>query len=113
MLMKNKGATMPNISCRECATNVEPTTRNQVFCSQICNTMWTKRRQKRGLMLYDTFMELRYNRAGAGGLWTLMCRLAEEWRAEDARIRPGLKSWQDPQRIIRKRVYLIGKRGRI
>lgn len=108
-----KGKWVVKFTCRECGASSEANTHNPVFCSQKCNNAWSQRRAKRGILVYDILMEMRYHRSGAKGLWTLMCRLAEEWREEDGRIRKGLQSWKDPSHITEKRVDRIGKRGRI
>lgn len=100
-------------TCRECGAISVEKSNGQCFCDQNCNNAWSRRRAKRAIQLYDIFMEMRYHRAGAKGLWTLACRLAEEWRDEDRRIRKDLKSWKDPAYITEERVYLTGKRGRI
>lgn len=113
MAIAYQGKEVAKFICRECGASCEATALNQVFCDINCNNAWSRRRTKRAIQLYDVFMQMRYHRAGAKGLWTLLCRLAEEWREEDQRIRKGLQSWKDPAYIISKRVYLIAKRGRI
>lgn len=113
MALAYQGKDVAKFVCRECGEAREATAINQTFCDRNCANVWDRRRAKRAIQLYDVFMEMRYRRDGAKGLWSLMCRLAEEWRDEDARIRKGLQSWKDPRGIIAKRLYLIGKRGRI
>lgn len=107
------GCEIANMECRECGGRFEANSITQVFCSGICRSRYDHRRIDRGKILYDIFMELRYNRGSATGLWSIMCRLAEMWRNEDKRIRQDLKSWNDPKKHIEKNVYLTGKRGRI
>lgn len=107
------GCEIPNMQCRECGARYEANSVTQVFCTGICRTRYDHRRIDRGKVLYDIFMELRYNRGGAVGLWSIMCRLAEQWRNEDKRIRSELKSWNDPRKHIEKQPHLMGKRGRI
>lgn len=113
MALISTGNTDRKIACRECGAVCATDNHRQVFCGPACNNNWKHRREKRAVQLYDVFMEMRYNRAGAKGLWSLACRLAEEWRDEDRRIRSKLKSWKDPSYITERRVDLIGKRGRI
>lgn len=113
MAFAYQGKEVAKFICRECGEPAESEALNAIFCSRKCTNSYDRRRAKRAIQLYDVFMEMRYRRDGAKGLWSLMCRLAEEWRDEDARIRKGLQSWKDPRAIIAKRLYLIGKRGRI
>lgn len=114
MALSYHGKQVAKIICRECGEPTEAVALNQLFCDRNCANAYDRRRTRRAIALYDVFMEMRFNRKSAAkGLWTLLCRLAEEWRDEDKRIRKGLQSWKDPRGIIEKRVDLIGKRGRI
>lgn len=107
------GCDIPNMTCRECGARYVANSVTQVFCTGICRSRYDARRIERGKILYDIFMELRYNRNSISGLWSVMCRFGEIWREEDKRIRTGLQSWKDPQPIIDKQPHLLGKRGRI
>lgn len=113
MALAYQGKEVVKFICRECGEPAEAIALNAAFCSRNCTNSYDRRRARRAIQLYDVFMEMRYRRQGSKGLWTLMCRLAEEWRDEDARIRRGLQSWKDPKPLIEKRPYMIGKRGRI
>ncbi len=112
-LIKPAGCEIPNLTCRECAGRYEANSVTQVFCSAVCRSAHDTRRIERGKILYDIFMELRYNRRGASGLWSLMCRVGELWRDEDKRLRAGRQSWKDPAYVTDKNPHLLGKRGRI
>lgn len=101
------------LTCCECGAVFGTDTRRMIFCRAECRTAHTNRRNQRGLILYDFFMQLLYRRANAKGIWSAMCRIAEEWREEDKEEREGRPSWKDPGEYLEKRPYLIGKRGRI
>ena len=68
--------------CRECGSPVRP---EASFCSTAHRAAWHNRRKARGSDLYDLFMALRFQRKEAGGksVWSLLCRMASNWRAED------------------------------
>jgi len=73
-------------TCRECQKPLEKTMKaNSEFCCTACRVGWRNRRMSRGADLYDLFMNMRYNRDAAkeAGVWTEMCRLAEQWNDED------------------------------
>lgn len=55
------------------------------FCSTKCKTDWNNRRKSRGADIYDLWMAMRYCREEAKvlGVWKEMCRLSEQWNAED------------------------------
>lgn len=113
MAIAYRGKEIAKIICRECGEATEVKAANAIFCGTNCANSYDRRRARRAVKLYDVFMEMRFNRKAAKGMWTLLCRLAEEWRDEDKRIRKGLQSWKDPRAIIEERVDLIGKSGRI
>lgn len=119
------GASHYKMTCCECGGGYEANSLNQIFCGRECRNNYSNRRNQRGAILYDIFMEMRYRRNGAKGLWSIMCRLAEEWREEDF-IRAGgdrekktvpnplmFKTWKDPRDFLEKRPYLKAARGRI
>jgi hypothetical protein len=89
---------MAKACCAECGKGGEEmvsTRKPKTFCSSACRMAHTNRRRERGAELYDLFMALRYERELANklGVWTMICKLAAEWVAEDARERGGRKSW--------------------
>jgi hypothetical protein len=51
----------------------------------------------RGALLYDALMHLRFERVSSSGdgTWSLLCRLAANFRTEDNRQRGGMRSWND------------------
>lgn len=60
----------------------QPTAR---FIDADARQAWNNRRKVRGAALYDLFMAYRYDRSAAKTLklFSVMCKLAADWRAED------------------------------
>ena len=100
-------------TCRECGGKFRAKKPTAEFCGLKCTNAYNNRRMRRGMLLYDFFMQMRYRRTSARGLWSIMCRLAEEWREEDKRHREGFKSWRDPNAHVDRNPYLKAKKGRI
>jgi hypothetical protein len=95
--------------CLECGAGLEAAMRADAeFCCDPCCRRFNNRRLKRGAEFFDLFMSLRYDREAAKreGVWTLLCRLAQNCREQDERERDGRRSWQRPRRIIERRPYL-------
>src|SRR5262249_22999780 len=84
--------------CRDCGSEIPVTAERpgREFCSATCRSAYHNRRKQRGADLYDLFMAMRFDReeARVAGTWSLLCRMAAQYRAEDERERPGLKSWE-------------------
>ena len=76
---------MTTRTCPECHAEFTTEHHSKRFCSDKCKRDFNNRRLKRGAVVYDAFMALRYDRgwAKAVGLWQLLCAIAAEWRAED------------------------------
>tara|TARA_Y100001001_G_C7844625_1_gene251874 strand:+ start:140 stop:451 length:312 start_codon:yes stop_codon:yes gene_type:complete len=86
-------------NCAECDTTFAPKKASSRFCSSPCRKTWNNRRATRGAQLYDAFMSLRYDRAGAeaAGLdYKFVCRMGEMFHAEDA----GRKSFRDVEDVM-------------
>lgn len=99
-------------ACRECGEGYQRgAAAEKEFCSTPCRQSFNNRRMQRGAQLYDLFMALRFNRPLANTLnaWSLLCRLASEWRSHDQVEREGRESWQDPRRLIEKNPWLLRK----
>lgn len=81
--------------CRECDAAFEASRPDARFCASACRMAFNNRRSARGAELYDLFMMMRNERglAKAKGVWSLMCRIAEQWREEDKKDRAGRPSW--------------------
>lgn len=93
--------------CLECGERFEPASRKAEFCCSAHRYEYSNRRRARGMALYDVFMAMRFERGltKVYGLWTLMCRMAEAWRAEDKAERAGRKSWQDVKELHERGEY--------
>ena len=73
--------------CRECLKPLEKGLKaTAVFCGIPCKAKWNNRRKNRGADLYDLFMNTRFNRKESvdRNLQSIMCRMASNWRDEDA-----------------------------
>lgn len=101
--------------CRECGTEFQPKVPHAEFCCSPCRLAFNNRRMQRGAELYDLFMVMRYERGAAKalGLWAIMCRMAQAWRAEDDRQRGGRKSWAKSSTLTEKTVRYAATKGRI
>ena len=84
-------------SCGECGGSMEGRDKAAAFCDKRCRDNHKNRRCRRGVLLYDLFMALRFERKLASKLkvWSAMCRLAGTWREEDNHERAGRRSWGD------------------
>lgn len=84
-MARGKGVARHTCKCRECNGEFKATRSDAQFCGQQCRTDYTNRRRERGAKLYDLFMISRYDRTAAkrDNVWSLMCRMAEQWNAED------------------------------
>jgi len=93
--------------CRECGQSFHAVT--ALFCGRACRLAFNNRRIQRGGELYDLFMAMRYERglAKALGVWKMICRMAQMFRAEDMRDRAGRKSWRDPETVLERHSYLF------
>ena len=86
------------LKCRECGAAYQaPSNRLRQFCSTACRRTFNNRRATRGADVYDLVMSLRFDReeAKARGIFSLLCRMASNFRAIDHRERQGRKSWAD------------------
>ena len=94
--------------CRECGDDDEAHAAHGAFCSTVCRNRWNNRRLQRGAVIYDLIMTLRYERGVGKALkvWTLICRLAADFRREDHDARAGRKSWREARTVIGERPYL-------
>jgi hypothetical protein len=83
------------LSCRECGCTFRAQRASAEFCSSKCRSIFHNRAASRGADLFHFFMSIRFDRAAAqkAGAWSLMCRLAASYRAEDFQERDGRKSW--------------------
>jgi hypothetical protein len=98
--------------CRECGHDFAARRATAEFCGEACRRAFHNRKAIRGAQLYDLFMALRYDRtrAAASGAFSLLCRMAAAFKAEDDRA--GKRSWDKAQivmaRSARFRAALVG-----
>jgi hypothetical protein len=92
--------------CLECG---KPHALSGLFCGDPCRTRFNNRRKSRGLILYDLFMAVRYERTLASklGAWRAMCRLAAQYRVEDQATRAGRKSWRAIPLVLSENPWLL------
>ena len=92
------------LSCRECGHSFMPRRADAAFCAPACKRAFNNRRATRGAELYDLFLASRFDRQdpAVDGVWSVLCRMAHVWRAQDEAERAGRKSWC-PAREVRAR----------
>ena len=104
---------MSTRTCQECGQKYVSKKASSKFCSTPCRKAFNNLRAQRGALMYDTFMNLRYNRkaAKAAGIdYTLMCRIGEMFNAEDA----GKRTYRPASEVVADKGALINSRvGRI
>lgn len=94
--------------CRECGEGYQAERRSSEFCTDAHRKAFNNRRALRGAELYDLFMASRFDRdkAKAEGAWSVMCRMASHYHAEDATVRAGRPSWLSVETIKARHQYL-------
>lgn len=98
----------PSPTCLECGGTYERNGRKRDFCRPACRAAWNNRRMKRGAVLFDLIMTVRFDRklATAFKVWRAINRLAALYRDEDVRRRGGRKSWRRLSEVRADHVYL-------
>ena len=90
----------------ECGTSFRASVKSAEFCGQQCRKVFNNRRQTRGADLYDLLMSLRYEREaskrepGRPSVFTMLCRMARDFRDEDREKRSGRKSWRPARKVL-------------
>lgn len=72
--------------CKGCGESFTPKRWTEDFCCTKCRKCFNNLRATRGALLYDAFMQHRYNRkaaTAAGVDHTFVCRIGEMFHAED------------------------------
>lgn len=94
--------------CLECGASKESTAANVEFCCTNCRKAWNNRRAMRGAELYDLVMVWRFDRGRSKALriWTLLCRMASIFRADDLEHRVGRRSWSAAEHVIDRKPHL-------
>lgn len=93
---------MTHRHCIDCGAAFVPTRKDAEFCSAPCRTEFNKRRQLRGMILYDLMMINRNERklAKAAKVWFLITRLCMYWRDQDKADRDGRRSWRKAEKVL-------------
>ena len=95
-------------ACLECGKPVGASMRyDKKFCCSDHGTAWNNRRKQRGAELYDLFMTMRFDRPSAVGVFTIICRMASNWHAEDKKA--GLRSYSPVKTVMERLVQHSGK----
>lgn len=94
--------------CLECGASSESTAANAEFCCTNCRKAWNNRRAMRGAELYDLVMVWRFDRTRSKALsiWTLLCRMASLFRADDVKHRNRRRSWSAAELVIERKKHL-------
>lgn len=81
--------------CRECGRPFAVRRPTAEFCGAVCRSAFHNRKAARGSALYDVVMLIRYDRSAAESaeLWSMLCKMAAAYKAEDDRGRDGRPSW--------------------
>ena len=96
-------------SCLECGDDFQRAGGHGTFCTPRCRGAWNNRRLQRGAEIYDLLMSLRYERRGAKGVLTALCRAAAAFRDADHTERAGRPSWSSAREVLARRPYLTAK----
>jgi hypothetical protein len=98
--------------CIECGSQfTKVRAHEQLFCSSACRTSHANRRKLRGADMYDLFMTMRYDRANSKGVWAVMCRMAQDWNAED--VEAGRKSFMPARKVLERHVQHVATKHNI
>lgn len=84
-LKPRKEVTMYKRTCANCGAEFEAKRPEAENCSDKCRKARNNRRMTRGAEAYDVLMNMRFERGAAKEekLWSLLCAMASEWKAED------------------------------
>jgi hypothetical protein len=94
--------------CRECGKTYIGRRATRAFCCAGCRRAFNNRRLLRGADFYDLVMAMRFDRVNAAdeGTWTLLCKMAAAFKAEDNRERDGRKSWDNVAAVWARNLHL-------
>ena len=92
-------------ACPECGGKTSETR----FCSRVCRQRFHNRRMQRGAKAYDVLMSMRFERTRAKGAWSLLCRMASEFRRLDIRDREGRPSWDELSAVKARSAHVAAK----
>lgn len=103
-----KGRTAMCVICRECGAKFQAKRTTRAFCAEKCRRSFNNRRRLQGADFYDLIMAMRYDRADAKetGVWSLLCRMAANFKAADERERGGRRSWDGMRKVLERNPHL-------
>lgn len=102
------------IACYECGAPVEPVSwMDKKFCCRAHKDTFINRRKLRGAALIDLIMAMRFDRQAAKefGAWSVVCRMASNWREEDREA--GRVSMMPLNESMERHVQHKAVRGRV
>lgn len=103
--------------CQWCGKDFAVREPSQFTCTAKHRHAFNNKRKERGAIIYDLLMVMRFDRPLASnlGIWSKLCRILSNFRAEDHAEREGRPSWRHPNQTIERRPDLLAKtilRGR-
>jgi hypothetical protein len=95
-------------ACRECGQVFQRKRATAAFCSSKHRSQFHNRAASRGADLFHLFMSWRFDRAAArkARAWSLMCRLAATYAAEDAERRGGRPSYETVGEVLARNSHI-------
>jgi hypothetical protein len=102
-------------TCLECGEGFSASDAKADFCCTPHRQAFNNRRIQRGGELYDLFMANRYDRDASAvvklkfglSVFTLLCRMAQDFRRQDIEDREGRPSWRAPRQIVERHPRLF------
>jgi hypothetical protein len=98
-------------NCSDCGKRFELKRADGEFCSAPCRRNFGNRRMLRGAAFYDLVMATRFDRDAAEtqGAWSLLCRMAAAFKAEDDAERASRKSWDNTAKVRARNPSMVAK----
>jgi len=98
-------------NCSECGKRFELKRADGEFCSAPCRRNFGNRRMLRGAAFYDLVMASRFDRdvAEAEGAWSLLCRMAAAFKAQDDAERASRRSWDNTAKVRARNPSMVAK----
>lgn len=96
--------------CLECDDQFKAEVKTATFCSTAHRTTFNNRRKERGAELYDLLMACRFERQASRrdptnqdakpSVFTMLYRMARQFRDQDIEQRNGRKSWRPARKVL-------------
>jgi endogenous inhibitor of DNA gyrase (YacG/DUF329 family) len=102
--------TLKRRTCRECGAHFQAQRVSREFCCTKCRQIFHNRAASRAAEIFHVLMAMRFDRANAkaAGAWSLLCRMAAAFKAEDDRARPGRRpSWDGIEKVKARNAHLL------